>query len=122
MVFKLNKSNIKFNKSLAIRVAVIVVAVIGLIVLGSAVGSSWQKQKQIKAVEAAKVAQAEKAEQDKVNTALSNYKLYVEAYEKERVNCEKGASLYANTLTPTQKIAAQRVQAVPTCGAAVPKS
>ena len=118
---KLNKPNIKINKSVIIKALVTVGVALLLVVLTLAVANDWQEKQNIKTQEQARIADAQQAKEAEYNRAVSSYKLYVDAYDKERVNCEKGASIYANTLTPAQKLAVQRLKGVPTCGPAVPK-
>ena len=120
--FKLNKPTVPtFNKQLVIKVLVVLAVLVLVAVLVSQVADSWSdKQKQ-------KDAQATQQRVDAAKTAADNqakldHAAVVEAaYNKLYVQCTKGASLYDNVLTATQRkinIAQQ-----PVCGPAeVPKN
>lgn len=104
------------NKTQLSRILAATAAVIGLVLLAGAVANSYQEKQKIQITQQNAQLQAREAQLTQLRTENQQWK---QAYNDQRVSCEKGSNIYNGILTPFQKKSI-KAENVPKCGLAVP--
>lgn len=114
MLQKLPK--VEVNKNIVIKTAIVLVVLVGLVGLVSAVAAQWKVEQNKKQADTLALVQKQAedrkkiAEADRVAALLPKYEA---AYQKQRVECEKGRATYELLPTATRKTV--KPENVPSC-------